>query len=480
LKLVRNGGFRMTSPFPGALRSRAAVTLEWFGRDRLGGQALWIAAPFGVNQVVRLVTSVVLARLLAPEMFGVMLLINTLRTGAELLSDIGIGQSVVKSVRGDEKRFLNTAWTLQLLRGVLLTALTVAAAVPIGSIYNQPELTPILLAISPVFLFTGLQAPGLFLMQRHMRLRARAAYDLACVGFQCAFTIALAAVMPSVWALVWGLVVSTLFSMVMTYAIGGGHRPSLVWDKSAAREIFHFGKWIFLSTMVYFAAQSTDSIYFVAVLPLALAGVYSYARTFADFFDQLGNRAGSMLIFPKLAALGDARVGAAARLRSRRRAVLCLVAVGIAAAIAVSDELILLLFDARYHLAAFMLPVLLGGVWFRVLGSFADAMLMGCGRPGPGAFANSAKFAVLLVGLPLAVGHASLFAALLVLILAEVARWAVLAPVLQGERLATVLDDLALTTLLAVAAVVLKLAAGAIGIAPTISEWWMLGQALRG
>jgi O-antigen/teichoic acid export membrane protein len=157
-----------------------------------------------------------------------------------------------------------------------------------------------------------------------------------------------------------------------------------------------------------------------------------------------------------------------------------LVALGVAAAIAVSDQLILLLFDARYHLAAFMLPLLLVGVWFRVLGSFADAMLMGCGRAGPGAFANSAKFAVLLVGLPLAVGHASLFAALLVLILAEAARWAVLAPVLQGERLATVADDLGLTALLAVAAVGLKLAVGALGLAPTISEWWALGAALHG
>jgi O-antigen/teichoic acid export membrane protein len=477
---MRSGGFRMTVTIPNPLQSRAASALEWFGRDRLGGQAIWIGAPFAVNQVVRLVTSVVLARLLAPEMFGVMLLINTLRTGAELLSDIGIGQSVVKSANGDEKRFLDTAWTLQLLRGVLLTAVTVAVAVPIGSIYGHPELTPILLAISPVFIFTGLQSPGLFLMQRHIWLRARAAYDLGSVAFQCGFTILLAAVMPSVWALVWGLVVSTLFSTAMTYAVVRKHRPSLAWNKSAVREILHFGKWIFLSTLVYFAATSTDSVYFVAVLPLALTGVYSYARTFADFFGQLGSRAGSMLIFPKLAALGEARAEAAVRLRPKRRALLALIAMGVAAAIAGSDELILLLFDARYHLAAFMLPVLLVGVWFRVLGSFADAMLMGCGRPGPGAFANSAKFVVLLVGLPLAVGHASLFAALLVLILAEAARWAVLAPVLQGERLATVADDLGLTALLAVAAVGLKLAVGALGLAPTVSEWWALGQALRG
>ena len=152
----------------------------------------------------------------------------------------------------------------------------------------------------------------------------------------------------------------------------------------------------------------------------------------------------------------------------------------IAVAIAASDEVVLLLLDPRYRLAAFMLPVLLIGVWFKVLSSFADAMLMGCGRPGPGAFANSAKFVVLLVGLPLAIGHASLFVALFVLILAEAMRWAVLAPILQGERLATVADDLALTALLGVAAVTLKLAVGALGLALTFSEWWALGQGLHG
>lgn len=477
---MRNGGFRMTSTIPRPSRFRVAGALGWFGRDRLGGQAVWIAVPFGINQIVRLVTSVVLARLLAPEMFGIMLLVNTLRTGAELLSDIGIGQSVVKSPRGNERRFLDTAWTLQVLRGALLTGATIVAAVPIGSIYGHPELTPILFAISSVFTFTGLQSPNLFLMQRHIWLRTRAVYELGCMAFQCALTIALAAVMSSVWALVWGLMASTLFSTIMSYLIGGMHRPSFCWDKSAAREIFHFGKWIFFSTMIYFAASSTDNLYFVAVLPLSVAGVYGYARTFAGFFDQLGNRVGSTLIFPKLAALGENRTEAAGRLRGRRRFFLGLVALVIAVAIATSDEVVLLLLDPRYHLAAFMLPVLLIGVWFKVLSSFADAMLMGCGRPGPGAFANSAKFIVLLVGLPLAIGHASLFVALFVLILAEAMRWAVLAPILQGERLATVADDLALTALLGVAAVTLKLAVGALGLALTFSEWWALGQGLHG
>jgi len=466
---------------PSLRHHRALVgLLSHFGSGRLGRQAGWVTVPFAVQQVVRLATNVVLARLLAPEMFGIMLLINTLRTGVELLSDIGIGQSVVRSPNGDDKRFLDTAWTLQLARGVLLAAITVALAVPLGAIYDQPNLVPILLVISPVFLFTGLQSPGLFLVQRHMRLRARAGYDIGCTVFQCAFTIALAWIMPSVWALVWGLVVSTFFSMVMSYLVGTRQLPSFAWDRRALMEILHFGKWIFLSTIIYFAATSTDRMYFVAALPLALAGVYAIARTFAELFDQLAQRAGALLIFPKLAAMGQSRGEAAARLRGKRRMLLALVALGIGGAMAVSDRLILLLYDDRYVLAAFMLPVMFAGVWFRVLGAFADSMLMGCGRPAPGAVANAVKFAVLLVGLPLALASAGVFAALLVLILAEAARWLVLAPILQGERLASLADDLMLTALAVASAVAFKFALGWTGLVPTIGEWWALGEVLRG
>src|SRR6185437_5337929 len=167
-------------------------------RRPLGVQAGWVIAPFVVVQIVRLITNIVLARLLAPEMFGMMLIVNTLRTGTELLSDIGIGQSVVRRKGAPDRAFLDVAWTLQLLRGSLLTLLALVFATPIARLYGH-ELRSILLVVSSIFLLTGLQSPALFLMQRNMELRQRAAYDVMCTMVQCALTVALAYIMPSVW-----------------------------------------------------------------------------------------------------------------------------------------------------------------------------------------------------------------------------------------------------------------------------------------
>ncbi|MGX7953610.1 oligosaccharide flippase family protein [Tsuneonella sp. HG249] len=465
---------------PLSLRRRQLA--QWIDGWRLRpitGQVGWVVAPFAAQQVIRLATQIALARLLAPEMFGLMLLVNTLRTGAELLSDIGIGQSVVRSPNGDDRRFLDVAWTLQVLRGAGLSLIMLACAWPIAQFYAEPGLLQILLAVSPIFLISGLLSPALFVMQRRMLVKARAGYDMVGLVFQCLFTIALAAIMPNVWALVFGLLVSTAFTTGISYLFPGGHRVRLAWDAGFVTEILHFGKWIFLSTAIYYAATSIDRMYFVGVLPLALAGVFGVARTFSDMLSALAQRAGSYLVFPKVAALHNRRE-AAPFLRKTRRATLALVAAAAGLGMAISDEFILLAYDARYHAAAFMIPVLLFGAWFGILSSFAEAMLMGAGRPAPGAWANGCKFLVLAMGLPLAMAQAGLLEALLVLVVAEWARWLVLARPSQTEGFATVSDDILLTGLLVGVALAAKALLASAGLVPGPGEWWSMRGLLHG
>ena len=446
---------------------------------RLGVQTGWLVAPFAVQQVLRLATNIVLARLLAPEMFGLMVIVNMLRTGTELLSDIGIGQSVVRAKKYPDHAFLDTAWTLQLARGALLTVVMLALAHPLASVYGQ-ELEPILFTVSGIFLITGLQSPALFMMQRNVQLRRKAALDVTCTVFQCALTIALAYVIPSVWALVWGLLFSTMFASALSYTVGEKRIPRLVLHRDHVREIVHFGKWIFLATVIYFAATSTDQAFFGAVLPMAALGVYGIARTFSDMIGQLAQRLGAFLVFPKMSNLRGQHQAVAGRLRRTRRHTLALVALGMGIAIAGADAFILLCYDARYQGAAFMLPVLLFGAWFGVLAIFAEALLLGCDRPAPGAFANGGKFAVLGVGLPLAFASAGVFGALLVLALAEFTRWLLLSRALLRERMAFFGDDLALTAIVIATAGLAKLALGAAGMVPSLAEWWAMGNGIHG
>ena len=79
--------------------------------------AIWTFVGYGVGQSLRLGSNLILTRLLVPEMFGLMSLINVFILGLSLFSDIGVGPSIIQHKRGDEPEFYNTAWTLQVIRG---------------------------------------------------------------------------------------------------------------------------------------------------------------------------------------------------------------------------------------------------------------------------------------------------------------------------------------------------------------------------
>ena len=77
----------------------------------------WMTVSYGAVQLLRLVNNVILARLLAPPIFGLMAVVNAIRVGVELLSDVGIMQNIISNPRGEDPRFYDTAWTLQAYQG---------------------------------------------------------------------------------------------------------------------------------------------------------------------------------------------------------------------------------------------------------------------------------------------------------------------------------------------------------------------------
>jgi O-antigen/teichoic acid export membrane protein len=81
---------------------------------RAGG---WSIAGYGLSQTIRLGSNLVMTRLLAPEMFGVIAIAMMVTVILSMLSDIGLRQNIVQSRRGDDPAFLDTAWVVQVVRG---------------------------------------------------------------------------------------------------------------------------------------------------------------------------------------------------------------------------------------------------------------------------------------------------------------------------------------------------------------------------
>src|ERR1700691_4124047 len=101
---------------------------------------VWTTGAYGLGQLLRIATNIALARFLAPEIFGIMVIVNALKYGVDLIADVGIGQNLIYNKNAEDPEFYNTAWTLQLIRGLLLFIAGIAAALPVAALYHAPIL----------------------------------------------------------------------------------------------------------------------------------------------------------------------------------------------------------------------------------------------------------------------------------------------------------------------------------------------------
>ena len=454
--------------FPSPLEVLRRLTL---GRAALLTATAWVTVQHGVQQALRLGTNVVLARLLAPELLGTMLLINTLRTGGELLSDVGIGQSIVSDERGRDPKFFNTAWTIQIIRGALLFAVALLITRPLAELYDSPQLTVLLPVAALVFLISGFTSPSKFLLQKDMQVRRLAMLGIGMAISSSAIHIALAIYTPTIWALIFGLLLSTTGGTLASFFLLDWKMHAIRIDKESARSIVDFGKWVFVSSLIYFAAMNFDRLYLAGAVPFAVLGIYGIARTFADAITQLFLRISRMIIFPKVAAARGQIPDLRRRILPVRRVALCAMALGLAALVSLADEFIYLAYDARYRSAGIFLPVLLVGAWFAILASIAEAMMLGIGKSSSMAFSNGAKFVIVVATVPVLLPTAGMLAATAALVVGEAARYAVLAWRKRAHGISFIRQDMAATALLLVAIVAFRELTHVIGITTGILGW---------
>ncbi len=408
--------------------------------------AVWTIGAYGASVILRFGSNVVLSRLVAPEVFGVMLIINTLRNGIELLSDVGIGQNIVQNPKGESRSFRDTAWTIQLLRGLILFSLLFLTAAPLGQLYQLPELAIQLSAITLALM--GAASVSIYLLQRRLQLVRLNLFDLSIDAIGAILVVGLALVSPTIWSLILANILTAAIRTVATYLLPEA-RTWLAWHKDHVREILVFGKWIYMSSLLAFLCASFDKLYLGQSIPLALLGIYGLARNVADLPAALFARLGHSLVFPVIASQqAGPRAELHARLSPLRLKLLLACAACIAFGTAFADFAIMVIYDSRYQEAGWMLPVMLLGVWGSILCSMNEYALLGVGKPLYGAAGNLTKLVCLVVGIPIALHTIGLLGTILVVALSDFCRYIPILIGQQRERLSFFLQDLAVTVFL--------------------------------
>jgi O-antigen/teichoic acid export membrane protein len=338
-------------------------------KRRVLGAGLWSIAGYAVNRFVRMFSSLIMTRLLVPEVFGVMAIAFLIITGLSLLSDVGLGQNIVQSERGNYSRFLNTAWVVQIIRGFLLwvsslgIALLIIAAnrfnlVPKDTVYADSSLPYVIVVLSLIAVITGLRSTKVYEANRYLSFGrpTQIAAVAQVAGLLC--TLAWIFIDRSIWALVSGALVSALVSTILSYAWLPGTANRWQWDSEAFKEIFHFGKWIFVSSLFGFLASSGDRLLLGYMVDTTTLGIYAIAFLLFSSVEQVMNIIIQSVGFPAISEVARRGTGIKSAYYRFHAVIAPTAYFSMGFLVMAGQELVDILYDHRYTQAGWMLEVL--------------------------------------------------------------------------------------------------------------------------
>ncbi len=355
----------------GRVRARVAGAVSGEGtKARVLRGSSWTIIGFVVAQVIRLGSSLIMTRLLFPEAFGLMALAAVFLTGLQMFSDVGLRPAIIQSDRGLDPRFLNTAWTLQIVRGFVLWGLCCALAIPAGQIYGEPSLTPILCVLGASAAISGFETMALATLNKQLRLGRLTVIQIAGQIVGVGAMITWAWIEPTVWALVGGGLIGSTVRVVLGYVFLPGHGHAIEWDRESARELFGFGSWIFVSSILGFVANHGDRLVLGRFLTMESLGMYQLAQNLSNLSKMLHGRLGGAVLLPLFAEKRNLEAKSTRLSRPHlirvRLSIAGLILPATAVFLLFGQEVIDLLYDDRYAGAGWKLQVLAAGVGFHV------------------------------------------------------------------------------------------------------------------
>lgn len=375
-----------------------AGLLERLGGNRLMARVIrstsWIMLGYGASQAIRLASNLILTRMLFPEAFGLMALISVVTVGLMLFSDVGISPSIAQSKRGDDPDFLDTAWTIQIIRGVLLWAAACLLAFPLAAFYDEPQLAQYLPIAGISLALAGLNPTRIETAHRHLLMGRLTLLDVGSQLIGIIAMILLAWQLQSVSALVIGGVVGVAAKLVLTHFFLPGQRNRLRWERPAVSELINFGKWIFLSTVCWFFASQGDKAILGKFLTLENLGIYNIGYFLASFPVLLGLAVTSRVMIPVYRETADGPKTKVVKLRYG----LTSAALGLLILMALAGPwLVDLLYDDRYLSSGAILVAICVALMPQVIGMTYDQAALAAGDSRR-FFIYSAARSVLQVG----------------------------------------------------------------------------------
>jgi O-antigen/teichoic acid export membrane protein len=329
--------------------------------SRVQSGVIWNTISVSSTYLLGLVRSVIMARLLLAEDFGLFGMALTVVTGLGALTNIGLDISVIKTKFKDDQelaKHLDTLWTVDLIRRLLLALLMLALARPAAKFYGEPRVFQLLLVLSVLPLIQGFQNIGLMIYRRGVHFRKIVWLELLTNLLTAIATIALVLWTRNVWALVLSQLVAAFIGVALSYAFHA-YRPRPRLDKSSLRIALDFGKYAFLLGVLGYVMSMADNVLLGRLYSAALLGTYVIAYNLAVLpLHGVGNAIVNVT-FPAYAEIAGGEIKRLERAFVRVFAVSSiLLALTTALLLLLGEDIVVFLYGSKWSAAGTILRIL--------------------------------------------------------------------------------------------------------------------------
>ncbi len=319
-----------------------------------------VAATIVASNVLRIVSTIVLTRVLSPADFGVAGLTAVIIGILAMMSDFGFGVYIVQHPKGDDARVLDSIWTVRLLRAVALTFLLFACAAPLAWLLGKAEMRAVIAVISLQFLIEGCSSLAPFSAVREQRIGRLSLLDILTAVSQTLLGIALAVLLRNYWGIILAGLLGTGLRSILSYTMFDNSARRFNFDLGSALALWRFGRTIAGAHTIQVLLSNADKLVLSRVFPFDLFGLYALASNLAAAPSAFTSIYPNRILLPAYAQAYRAGGGALAAVYYRdRRRIMLLYMLATGGFIAMAPSVVALLYDPGYAGTATYLRLLM-------------------------------------------------------------------------------------------------------------------------
>jgi O-antigen/teichoic acid export membrane protein len=357
---------------------------------------VWVTLSSVLGAAFSFFRSIVLARLLTPEIFGLMAICSMVIRGIEIFTETGFGAALIhRQQRFEDAR--DTAFTLWVLRGIGLAAISFLLAPWVAAFYHEDVLKSIVAVIGVSFILTGFNNINTIALQKELDFKRLTYLEQIGGVLSTVISLGLAYWLRDVWALVYAQLASSVISVVLSYVMVPG-RPRFRFDRDIARELFSYGKFMTGLAVVVFLTNQLDSALIGKLLGMEALGFYTVAYTLANLPSTNLSKVVAKVLFPMFSKLqADPPQLRVEYLRGVRLVVAVVVPISVAIVV-LAHDIVTALYGAKWAAAAVPLQILAVFGCFQALWVLNGYLYNAIGKPHIDFYMNTSRL-VLVLGL---------------------------------------------------------------------------------